>query len=56
MVDPDLLADDDTRGAVLAEMSPAQVVEAVARLANRCSNKVLTSLGSDLDEIRPQVD
>ncbi len=54
LVDAGIL-DDETRTAVLQHLTPEQLVEVVVRLANWSYNKVLISLGFDLDEIRPQV-
>lgn len=54
LVDPGNL-DERARAEVLEHLTPEQLVEVVVRLANWSYNKVLISLGFDLDEIRPQV-
>jgi len=44
--------DDDLRAVILGELSPAQVVETVLKLMQWSSDKVMVTLGHDLDEVR----
>ncbi len=44
--------DDDLRAAVLRELTPAQIVETVLKLMQWSSDKVMVTLGHDLDEVR----
>jgi hypothetical protein len=45
-------ADDDLRAVILAQLTPAQVVETVLKLMQWSSDKVMVTLGHDLDEVR----
>lgn len=47
--------DDTTRSEILDELTPAEVAEVVGRLANWTFNKVLISLGLDVDRIERRV-
>ncbi len=44
--------DDDLRAEILSTLTPAQVVETVLKLMQWSSDKVMVSLGHDLDEVR----
>jgi len=43
--------DDDFRAAILGQLTPAQVVETVLKLMQWSSDKVMVTLGHDLDEV-----
>jgi hypothetical protein len=43
--------DDDLRAEILAQLTPAQVVETVLKLMQWSSDKVMVTLGLDLDEV-----
>jgi hypothetical protein len=43
--------DDELRAVILGELTPAQVVEAVLKLMQWSSDKVMVTLGHDLDEV-----
>jgi len=45
-------ADDDVRDRIISQMAPAQVVETVLKLMQWSSDKVMVTLGHDLDEVR----
>ena len=47
--------DEAAAAELLSHLDADQVVEVVALVANWSYNKVLISMGFDLDEIRPQV-
>jgi len=44
--------DDDLRAAILRELTPVQVVETVLKLMQWSSDKVMVTLGHDLDDVR----
>jgi hypothetical protein len=44
--------DNNLRAVILAELTPAQVVETVLKLMQWSSDKVMVTLGHDLDEVR----
>ena len=46
------VTDDHLRAVILGELTPAQVVETVLKLMQWSSDKVMVSLGHDLDEVR----
>ena len=43
--------DDGLRAAILSQLQPAQVVETVLKLMQWSSDKVMVTLGHDLDEV-----